>query len=182
MAVTKKWKSLSVKIDNVAAMLHAVDTLTSQKLYVGVPNTTATRPPDPDDEPGEPINNAQLAYIHNFGSPARNIPARPFMTLGVKDAQPQIEKTLFKLGQLALRGDAESVIKGFNALGLIVASMIQKRLIAGPWVPLSEKTVEAKARRRKKRPITPAILDKYRKPLIDTSRLVKSITYVLRGK
>ncbi len=182
------FEAVQVKVDNLQQMLRAVDKLTKKKLYVGVPNTTATRTPDPDDEPGEPINNAQIAYIQNFGSPARNIPARPFMTLGVKDAQEVIVQRMKKLGQIALDGDVDGVEKGLAALGLTVAYAVQNRLREGPWIPLSPKTVMARMRRRqavaKKLAKGKAgwLFLKYMTPLIDTSKLIKSITYVIRDK
>ena len=174
-----KWKAVSVKVDNLQNMLKAVDHLTKNAIYVGVPDSKATRTPDPDDEPGEEINNAQLAYIHNNGSPARNIPARPFMTLGVQDAQPQIVATMKKLGTLALEGKTDEVDKGMNALGLYVSSTVQKRLRAGPWVPLKVRTVMARWKQRKG-PYTGWGFLKHMTPLINTGRLLKSITYVIR--
>ena len=180
------FSGVALKVDNLADMLKAVDTLTKKRLYVGVPDSAATRPPDPDDDKGEPINNAQLAYIHNFGSPAANIPARPFMTLGMNDATPIIKQRMQRLGQIALLGKSEDVEKGLNALGLTVAATVQERLRKGPWVPLSPKTVIARMRarvsvRKKLEAGTAGFLFlKYMTPLIDTSKLIKAITYVIR--
>lgn len=55
--------------DDVAKTLGAIKKLTGLDVLVGVPSTKADR----DD--GEPINNAQLAYIHTFGSTIQ-VPAR----------------------------------------------------------------------------------------------------------
>lgn len=48
--------------DDTAVLMASIKRLASLDVLVGVPSTKADR----DD--GEPINNAQLAYIHTFGS------------------------------------------------------------------------------------------------------------------
>jgi hypothetical protein len=166
--------------DNLPMVVAALETLSSNVLYVGVPDANATRPPDPQDPNKAPINNAQLAYIHNAGSPARNIPARPFMTLGIQDARDLIQTRMKRLGMLALSGDLD-IDKGFHALGLAVVSKVRARLVAGPWQPLAVRTVMERMRRRKG-PNTGWKFLKHMTPLIDTSRMLQSITYVIRGK
>lgn len=48
--------------DDVAKVLSSIKQLSGLDVLVGVPSTKADR------EDGDPINNAQLAYIHTFGS------------------------------------------------------------------------------------------------------------------
>jgi hypothetical protein len=187
-------KNVTITQDNLPAVQKALKALTSNVLYVGVPDSTATRPPDStikglrptklnapkkgDDQ--DPITNAWIAYIQNNGSPANNIPARPFMTLGVKDAQAMINQRMKRLGQLALEGDTD-ILQGFHALGLAVVSSIKARMVAGPWQPLAVRTVMARIHARTA-PAKGWVFLKHMTPLIDTGRLLNSITYVVRSK
>lgn len=65
--------------DDVAKTMRAIKRLVGLDVLVGVPSSKADR----DD--GEPINNAELAYIHTFGSTIQ-IPARE-QTVGRKNGK-----------------------------------------------------------------------------------------------
>ena len=83
---------VSVVADNSPAILMAINELKRNEVLVGVPAQKAAR--NAEEGRGQPINNAALAYIHNYGSPAANIPARPFMEPGIKNGQAAIEANL----------------------------------------------------------------------------------------
>jgi hypothetical protein len=173
-------KNVKITQDNWPLVQQALDRLTRNKLYVGFPDSTTDRPADADGK--EEPTNAQIGYWMNFGVPASNIPARPFMTLGVASVQDAIVKRMGVLGMLALAGDHEGVDKGFAALGLFVVSGIRKKLRDGPWQPLSPRTVMARIHARTSVKAEGWVFLKYMTPLIDTSAMLKAITYVVRNK
>jgi hypothetical protein len=160
----------SVKMvqDNTADLLKAVTLLEKKQVLVGVPVETAEREVDPDS----PINNAALAYIHNYGSPTQNIPPRPFLEPGIKNAQADIVAQFRKAGEAALDARPDGVTKGFIAAGIVAVSGVKSKITMGPFEPLAPSTLAA--RRRKGRTGT--------SPLIDTGALRNSINYVVRDK
>jgi phage gpG-like protein len=174
---------VTVTQDHTAKVVKSIRALSALRLYVGVPDSTAARPPDIQQGKSslrskgttEQINNAAIAFIQNNGSPKAKIPPRPFLTMGVAGVQEDIAKRMKVIATIAASGDRTALAKGFHALGIFVASAVRKKLTDGPWVPLAQRTIDARKSRRKsgKAGI---------KPLIDTGRLRAAITYVLRSK
>jgi hypothetical protein len=157
------------------------------RVLVGVPADKASRP-------GEPINNAEIAYIHNFGAPDANIPQREFMAPGVEAVLPAITDRLRASAASALNGDTAKLEQGLHGVGLIVQASIKKTIVANIPPPLAPSTVAARIARRKsatwrnKRKALVAANVAAGKPpgagiftaLIDTGALLNSITYVIR--
>lgn len=149
--------------------------LTKQEVLAGVPKGDPSRE-DLAEEEKSAMNNATLAYIHDKGSPAANIPARPFMEPGIKDAKDRIVEQLGIAAKRVLTvksgKTASDIDKDLHKVGLTTQSAIRNRINAGPPPPLAESTL--KARRKRGRKGT--------KPLIDTGQLRNSINYVIRTK
>lgn len=158
---------MTVKVtkDRVGDILKAVRALTEKEVLIGVPSTTAGR----DDTP---INNAEIGYLMEFGSPAQNIPPRPFLVPGVEAAQAKVIPHLKQAGVSALEGKAGSVDQGFEAAGMIAASAVKQKITEGPFTPLAPRTIAARRARGKTS----------EKPLIDTGQLRRAVTYVVRKK
>lgn len=155
--------------DRVAEVLAAVKKLTAKEVLVGIPQANAERKP----EPGEPpITNAELGYIHEFGAPEANIPARPFLIPGVERIQDQAIARLKKAGQKALEGEVAQIDQQMRAVGLIAQSAVQKKITDGPFVPLKPRTIAERVARGRTGT----------KPLIDTGALRQSITFVVADK
>lgn len=155
-------------MDRVNQATAKIRELGAGRVLVGIPAENALRKP----EPGEPakVNNALLGYIHQNGSPAKNIPARPFLPEGVRNAQEEIADVLESDIRKTLSGRGGSSDQTLNKVGLIAQAAVRKKITDGPFVPLAPKTL---AKRRKKgRTGT--------KPLIDTAQLRTSINYVVR--
>lgn len=152
--------------DNADALMKAVKALRSEQVLVGVPAKDAAR------TDGEPINNAALAYIHNYGSPAANIPARPFMEPGIQDAKDDITAELKDAARSAIEGDIKEVEKHLTNAGITAKNSIQNKIITGDFVPLAPATIAARQR-------AGIASDK---PLIRTGGMVGAIDYVLRKK
>jgi phage gpG-like protein len=156
---------IKVTKDNVDNMLEAVKAMAAKRVLVGVPSEETARR-------GDPINNATLAYIHENGSPARNIPARPFLKPGVEAAKPKLLTTLRLYAKQALT-DKSAIEKGLNAAGLVAQSAVKNRIRSGEgFAPLKPGTLAARKRKGAKGT----------KPLIRTGQLLNSITYVVRDK
>jgi len=156
--------AISVKTDRIPEMLKAVENLTKKEVLVGIP-AGADRPND-----GPP--NALLGYVHEFGSPARNIPPRPFLHPGIRSAQAQIEAAFRKGADAALDGDEKAGDVALNSAGLIGMTAAKKMITSGSFTPLKPATIAA--RRRK------GFFSE--KPLVVTGSLINSITYVIRPK
>ena len=140
-----------------------LESLAGRKVMIGIPASEGQRD-------GEPINNATLGYIHEYGSPSQNIPARPFLIPGVKDAMPKARAKLGDAIKDILRGKQEDAQKALHAAGLIASSRVKEKLVEGPFAPLSASTIRARERRGVTRT----------KPLIDTGDMQRHVTYVVR--
>lgn len=154
--------------DNVAAVLAAIQGLVNRQVLVGIPSAKAER----SNEPGEPINNAQLGYIHEFGSPLANIPARPFLIPGVEMVEDKVTDRLQKAAKAAIKGDSNKVEAELHAAGLAAQAGARFQLNSGEHEALAPSTLAARRRRGRTGD----------KPLVDTGQLRNSITYVVRDK
>jgi len=161
----------SIKVtDNSAQLARGVAALTKTDVLVGIPQEKDYRDPDPATGKPTAIGNAALAYIHNFGSPTQNIPARPHLEPGILDAEPKFMPYLKAAALEALKGSATGVERNLHAVGQIAVSGVQNKMQTGPFAPLDASTLAA--RRRRGRTGT--------KPLIDTAQLLQHYSYVLR--
>lgn len=149
-------------------MMNALRTLTNTDVLVGVPASKTERK-KADGSP-EPVTNAMLAYIHDKGSPAANIPQREFMRPGLKEGSKEIDAKMQMTGRMALNGQDPSA--GYEQVGQVARDAIKKKIIAGPFKPLADSTIAARVRRGKMS----------EKPLIDTAEMINSISYVVRKK
>lgn len=150
-------------LDNWPTFRASLGNLTSDVL-VGVPADKTTRK--------DVMTNASLAYIHDQGSPAANIPARPFMRPGIMEVKDFIAKELEKGARGAMHGDAGAVDIALNRAGLKAQASIRGKINEGIAPELAESTLAA--RRARGRTGT--------KPLVDTGQLRNSINYVVRKK
>lgn len=181
--------TLVKKTDRLSAVIKSLNALTSREVLVGVPGTTAERREDAD-EPQGPMNNATLAYIHEHGSPAANIPARPFVHPGIEDARDRIAANLGKAAGAALDGQQGKVTTFLDRAGLAAQNSIRAKINSGEFAPLAEATLRARAARGRKgaaaelasRAAGNAPSNETARPLIDSGQLRNSITYVLRRR
>ncbi len=162
-----KYAQLITLQDNSNGFIKAVELLTKQKVLVGVPSTTAGRS---GGKNVNAINNAQIGYIHEFGAPAANIPARPHLVPGVESIKPEMIRLLRLAGNRALSGDTSAATQALNQVGLMAQSAVRRKISLGPFVPLAEATIKARQRRGVTRI----------NPLMDTGKYRQSITYVIR--
>lgn len=186
---------MKVTKDNVGQVLASIQRLVGQEVLVGIPASKAER----SDEDPQPMNNAQLGYVHENGSPAQNIPARPFLIPGVEDTQESITSHLQKAAKAAMSGDNTKVQVELNAAGLAASSGARHKITSGDFEPLSPATVRNRRKNRNTKSMR-AAEKKYLeliangatpeqaqdeagiRPLINTGQLRNSLTYVVRRK
>lgn len=161
---------MKVTTDRTPELSRALKALVTNQVLVGIPSGTAGRQPDPGDR--HPLNNAEIGYIQENGSPAANIPARPFLKAGVATVQDQVAARLGAAAKSALSGDLGAVEKGLEAVGFIAENAVKAKITDGPFAPLSDSTLAARRARGRTS----------EKPLIDTGQLRRSVTHVIRPR
>lgn len=120
-------------------------------------------------EDGTPV--AYVATIQEYGSPAQNIPPRPFM-------RPTIKARINYWREIAKRG-AESLLKGgtdmdkiFNQIGLAASGDIRKTITQITTPPLAASTIKSRIRRG----LNPS------KPLEATKKMISELTYTVESE
>jgi hypothetical protein len=145
------------------------------RLVVGIPEEKTKR--------NDKMNNATLGYIHEFGSPANNIPARAWLVPGVKASQPKWTKLMEKAGQFAFEGELPKFDAAMNSAGTVAVSSVKTHITAGIPPPLAPLTRARRQAKRKKTKTGPSPLPSMfggMTPLVDTAQMLNSVTYVLR--
>lgn len=180
-------------IDNVGQLVDRVNTMTRSDVLVGIPKEKNARQDGP-------IGNAALGYVHEFGSPAHNIPARPFLFPGVKKIRPQAMAMLRQGAMDALQGK-DTIDRTLNKVGILARNSVVNEITdpAPPFAPLKPATIRARLRRTaagrrqlrglKKsgtalttwaQAIDPDTGSANIHPLVDTGQLRAAVTYVVR--
>ncbi|MGK2829239.1 hypothetical protein ACSI5F_03920 [Ralstonia pseudosolanacearum] len=176
--------SAKMTVDKLSQVLNSISDLATKEVLVGVPQANDER----KDE--APINNAAIGYIMETGSPVNNIPARPHLVPGIQDVQEEVADKLREGAVAALTGSQSGVNKALNAAGMIGQRGVRAKITDGPFTPLAESTLRARARRGRKgavkelasRAAGNAPNNANAKPLIDTGQYRQAITYVVRDK
>lgn len=193
--------AIEVKVNRLRRLEEQFNTISNLDLLVGVPSDRKDR----EDEPWRPVghqqeNNATIAYLNDRGSPANNIPPRPFMQPGIESAKDEITAILREGIQRHMRGNQNSIMTAYRASGLICQNKIRAKIVEGIPPPLAEKTLlnrirNAQLRNRRTQSARGARKElasraagnmpsasAYAKPLIETGQLKNSITYVIRRR
>lgn len=157
--------TVRVTQDNLKAVLANIVVLGQKHVLIGIPDTKDGR----DDGP---IGNAQLGHIHENGSPANNIPARPFLKPGVEDGSEQAAAVLKKSAKASFN-DPAAIEKGLVSAGLICQASVKARIASQEgFAPLKPATIAARKRKGAKGD----------KALIRTGQLLNSVSFVVREK
>lgn len=186
--------AVRVKItqDHVAQAIGGLHALLGKEVLIGIPESGGGRK-------DSPINNAEVGYIQEFGSPSRNIPPRPFLIPGVSKATPKALDRLKVATQRALEGDkvgAERAMYQAGALAMISAKAEISSNIPPPLKPgtiRSRKYSRGTKSRRPEEDRYLGLIGEGMAPgqaqstagitaLINTGSLRDSITYLLGNK
>jgi hypothetical protein len=182
---------VEVTKDNVSKIFKSMAELTGKAVYVGIPEADATRNDDAE------MNNARLGYIHEFGSPLANIPARPFLIPGVNNVEKETGEQLGKAAKAALDGDSKLADQMLNRAGVVVSNEVKRVINSNIPPPLKPRTVRDRYKtrgtkgRRDNEILYMQLIGQGMEPaaaqdqagiiaLIDTGQLRNSITYVVK--
>lgn len=156
-------------------------TLSNLVIYVGVPSKKTSR--KKEKKPSS-ITNAELIFIHEYGSPARNIPPRPILKETIKwlrleliDYLTGIEKKIMKI-----EVTKSSLIKDLREICMEAENYCRDLLMSndGTFEPNKPSWLEANRRHNEagKKPY----LKQDNHPLVDTGQLMRSIVCYLGDK
>lgn len=161
-----KKPTLEVTADFTKDFMEVIARFKNDAVLVGIPYDHTQR--DDDDS----INNATLLAINNFGSPSNNIPPRPVMQIGIKNAQEPIAAQFKLAAQNALKQGISALNQYYERAGIIASNAIKKAINDQEGFPgPSEATLAA---RRAKG-------FKGTKSLIVTGQMRNAITYIVKG-
>lgn len=178
---------VKIKKDDTDHLIKALNQNYDKVVLVGIPKDKTTR----EDEP---ITNAAIGYIQEYGSPANNIPPRPFLGPGIKKSREKIIPFFEKAAMAVLSGDEKAIQANFEKAGLIASACVKNYLATADFKPLSLATIRNRAYRNGGRGVAGAKEELARlraggkpnnnlvRPLIDTGQLANSITYVVRDR
>ena len=183
-------KSVTVVKDDVAKVFKAIQDLVGKQVLVGIPDTGQNH----RDE-GQ-LNNAMIGYLMETGSPASNVPARPFLVPGVEKAKTPALRQLKGAADAALAGDQAKVLQGLNRAGIAASNEVKHTINSNIPPPLAPSTIKNRHRGRetKQRESEQVYADLVAKgvdpgaaqnevgivALVNTGQLRNSITYVVR--
>jgi len=185
---------VTVVVDDVHRVITSIRELAGTDVLVGIPEENASRQAEPGEQPS-PMTNAVIGYIQENGSPEMRIPARPWLTTGVRDYVPQFIRRAGQIAAKVGKGDADAVRRGMEVIGLEAQVAVRRRLQMGPWQPLADSTLRARARRAvgrglqivkgarrelARRAAGEAPSSEFARPLIDTAQLRNAVNYVVR--
>lgn len=170
--IVAKIKELEAAFGSACVVVGWIDgNGTAQTAYAHLQAKAATG----DDQPalGKPVSVALIARTLNFGREPGvtaegrrygRIPARPFMTFAAEIWEKEFPKILKRYIPEVLSGrmTADGL---FTVIGERARNAVQKAIREGKYAPLSPKTIAAKGSSV---------------PLIDTGRMVDSVTFEIR--
>ncbi len=181
--------SFDITRDDMEGLARSLAQMTEESVLAGFPADEKPR----EDENGEPvpITNAAIAYVQNTGMPELNIPARPFMAEGIEQVEDRIVAGMEATGLAAFDHDQQGVELGLHAVGATARDGIKMKIREGPFEPLKDSTLKARARRGGE--IGKAAMTELdsraagnepstdiARPLNDTGQMRNAVNYVIR--
>lgn len=151
-------------VNKLPAFLENIKAMQNKCVMIGIPEDKNAR-----KEAGP--TNAMIGMVQEFGSGAKNVPPRPFLIPGIKEAQKEAVEVLKSGAVKALHG--EDIEITFHKVGLIGQNHVKAKITNGQFAALAQSTLAARMRARKNGKAGS-------KPLVDTGQLLASITYVVR--
>lgn len=178
--------------DALSALLKNMQALTGHRVLIGIPGDGLMR-----KDVHEPTN-VELGFIHEFGSPAANIPPRPFLIPGVESGRARYI-ALMKAGARKTinpeSGGEAAAMATLTSVGLAGQRAVRRYMMTAQFTPLAPRTIAkrvARWRRGNGRPrtvITGVVWTNSNipnpsswRPLIFTGQLRNAVTYVLERK
>ena len=161
--------AVEITIDRMKLLEQAVAAFASCSVIVGIPSDSTKNVRDD----GAVETNSEIGMVNEFGEPSANIPPRPFLIPGVINAMPKNTKVLMRAAKNAFDLTNDPLVQvdqAMNTVGIITQNAVQSQIIDGDFIELAESTLEARRAR--------GFVGE--KPLIETSSLKNSITFVVK--
>ena len=118
---------------------------------------------DGSENHSEGITVFQIGMIHEFGVPEKNIPRRSFIRVPIENNIKEITKLIENNHKLVSENSMSAKV-ALDRIGLKAQNTIKKSFRDNDWKANSRATVKRKGSSR---------------PLIDTSQLIGSISYIV---
>jgi hypothetical protein len=118
----------------------------------------------------------QVAAVHEFGAPSRNIPIRAFVRPSFDEGIDKLQKHADKM-LLSVADGKRTPEQAIAALGAFHAGQMKDKVKKGPFAPLKQQTILNKNRRIIGRKGTEGFAMNST-PLIDTGEMIQSITHI----
>lgn len=138
--------------------------------------------PAPEDDAGEalPFTMASLGAIHEFGSRDGTIPERSFIRAGIDANRDELQSVAKKVARGIYEGRFD-VEQGLGILGLKGTQAIRNYVTKGDQVPPpnAPSTLRRKVAKGKWRGRKPVDAAKLVRTLIDTGRMIGSLTWAV---
>jgi hypothetical protein len=132
--------------------------------FVGYLRSSGDYKPKEPDQKAEPITMAQLAAVHEYGSPIRNIPERSFIRSAISQHSKDIKKLIKKVTTSVVDGKLSKK----QAIGIVcqkIADGIVAKIESNVPPPLEDATITRKGSSH---------------TLIDTSQLKNSVDWEVK--
>lgn len=136
--------SMRVLVDRTGDVYAGVKALSAKRVLIGYPAETALRKPEPGEK-SEPLSNAAIAYIMEYGAPEANIPARPTLVPGVEAIAQKASDRFKATAKKALDGDRADFDKALGQIGLIAVASVRDKIVTGAHTPLADSTLRKRA-------------------------------------
>lgn len=187
---------VTITKDKVNAVVGAITKLVGKQVVVGIPEANASRQ---DDETNSHPTNAMIGYVMETGSPARNVPARPWLVPGTRESQRDWMPHLRGAAGAALDGNTQKSDQELAAAGVVAESGVKRKIGSNIPPPLKPSTIRARKYARQtqsRRPNEEQYLQQVRSgidpgtaqaaagivSLVNTGQLRNSVTSVVRTK
>jgi len=187
---------VTITKDKVNAVVGSITKLVGKQVLVGIPESSAARQDDPTNT--HPTN-AMIGYLMETGSPARNVPARPWLVPGTRESQRDWMPHLRGAAGAALDSNTQKSDAELTAAGIVAESGVKRKIGSNIPPPLKPSTIRARKYARQtqsRRPNEEQYLQQVRSgvdpataqsaagivALVNTSQMRNAVTSVVRTK
>lgn len=142
----------------------------NRNVLIGVPAEAQHK----DEETGEAKTMAEIAAIHEFGSPENNIPERPVLRQGVRNGAEKFHRV--NMANLRAVLDGKMTVTGaLEKLGVVAVGEVKREFVQPEpaFAPLKQSTIDERERKFGK---------KSTRPLVASGQYRQSITYIVEAE
>ncbi len=112
--------SLKVTSDFTDKFKETMSRFKHDAVLVGIPEEKTTRKDD------APMGNAAILALNHFGSPAQNIPARPVLSIGMRNAKDEVAEQMKLAAREALTQGPRALEYRYDRAGFIAAAACKR--------------------------------------------------------